>query len=45
MPETSGLGLLDYLVKPFQRVLKYPLLLRVRREKNLKFVIKPQKKS
>lgn len=26
-PETSGLGLLDYLVKPFQRLLKYPLLL------------------
>mmetsp|Transcript_18534 Transcript_18534/g.25989 ORF Transcript_18534/g.25989 Transcript_18534/m.25989 type:complete len:527 (+) Transcript_18534:147-1727(+) len=27
-PETSGLGLLDFLVKPFQRLLKYPLLLK-----------------
>jgi hypothetical protein len=26
--ETNGLGLLDFLVKPFQRLLKYPLLLR-----------------
>lgn len=29
LPETAGLGLLDYLVKPFQRILKYPLLIRV----------------
>lgn len=28
MPAANGLGVLDYLVKPFQRLLKYPLLLR-----------------
>jgi hypothetical protein len=27
-PEVQGLGIADYLIKPFQRVLKYPLLLR-----------------
>jgi len=27
-PEVQGLGISDYLIKPFQRVLKYPLLLR-----------------
>eukprot|EP01105_Mastigella_eilhardi_P008640 TRINITY_DN208_c0_g1_i6.p1 TRINITY_DN208_c0_g1~~TRINITY_DN208_c0_g1_i6.p1 ORF type:complete len:866 (+),score=286.92 TRINITY_DN208_c0_g1_i6:68-2665(+) len=28
MPQTKGLGLDDYLIKPAQRIMKYPLLLR-----------------
>lgn len=30
LPECRGLGIYDYLIKPLQRICKYPLFLRVK---------------